>query len=98
MKMGTTIAEGNFEWLGVTEIIDKKKNALYRANSTTLVLVVMFLIVYLILPSVTEVPASSSPMLVLLFGALISVIWGVSFAFGYAGLSYVSTYGIRPDR
>src|SRR5680860_153278 len=90
-----TTPSSSFEWLAVTEVINKKKNAFYRANVTVLIWVGMVLIVYLLMPFATGTGLSfPSPVLTLDFVVFTAVMWGVAFVFGYTGLSYASAYGM----
>lgn len=77
------------EWTGVTEIVDQKREALYRANVTSAVALAFFVIVYILLPWVDDQTKSFPvlPTFFFFFVGLISVMWIVSFVLGYYGIT-----------
>lgn len=97
----TNQASGNIEWTGVSEVVDKTQNGLYRANLTTgimaMVLVITFSVVHL---NGDSGNGGLSFSLIAFWGAVLLGLWVVTFIFGYVGTSWISGYAnprITPD-
>lgn len=90
--METTDAVNNkTEWTGVSEVINKTQNGLYRANATTGIMAVMLIVTFSII--YLNGDGGSPSLFSLAFGgATLVVLWIVTFLFGYVGSSWIPGY------
>lgn len=86
-----TPARNEIEWTGVSEVVDRTRNALYRANATTFVLAA-FLIITFTLIYLDGDGDGNMLSTIAAFALLLPAVWILSFSVGYVGNSWAPGY------